>query len=172
MRLRRSRHSCGWPSRVRGTDPEAQGHQRDRPLEHRPRCAGEGQTGTASAPRQPRPRRSRPEGALRRRLGERAEGHEGDALAPILDRVHFVLPELASIGADQGFAAERVWADAAERRITAYIPPQPTMLPRDERGPRTNAQRLVSRRESARKATPASGPIGDEWPTPRASSPS
>jgi hypothetical protein len=76
-------------------------------------------------------------------LGERAEGHEGDALAPILDRVRFVLPELASVGADQGFAAERVWADAAERRITAYIPPQPTMLPRDERGPRTNAQRLA-----------------------------
>ncbi len=76
-------------------------------------------------------------------LGERAEGHEGDALAPILDRVRFVLPELASIGADQGFAAERVWADAAERRLTAHIPPQPTMLPRDERGPRTNAQRLA-----------------------------
>jgi transposase len=76
-------------------------------------------------------------------LGERAQGHEGDALAPILDRVRFVLPELASVGADQGFAAERVWADAAERRITAYIPPQPTMLPRDERGPRTNAQRLA-----------------------------
>jgi hypothetical protein len=76
-------------------------------------------------------------------LGERAEGHEGDALAPILDRVRFVLPELASVGADQGFAAERVWADAAQRRITAYIPPQPTMLPRDQRGPRTNAQRLA-----------------------------
>jgi transposase len=76
-------------------------------------------------------------------LGERAEGHEGDGLAPILDRVRFLLPELASVGADQGFAAERVWADAAARRITAYIPPQPTMLPRDERGPRTNAQRLA-----------------------------
>jgi transposase len=76
-------------------------------------------------------------------LGERAEGHEGEALAPILDRVRFLLPELASIGADQGFAAERVWADAADRQLTAYIPPQPTMLPRDERGPRTNAQRLA-----------------------------
>jgi transposase len=76
-------------------------------------------------------------------LGERAEGHEGDALAPILDRVRFVLPELASVGADQGFAAERVWQAAAERRLTAYIPPQPTMLPRDERGARTNAQRLA-----------------------------
>jgi hypothetical protein len=46
-------------------------------------------------------------------LGERAEGHEGDALGPLLDRVRFVLPQLASVGADQGFAAERVWDDAA-----------------------------------------------------------
>ena len=76
-------------------------------------------------------------------LGQRAEGHEGDALAPILDRVRFVLPELASVGADQGFAAERVWEDAAERRIVAHIPPQKTMLPRNRREPRTNAQRLA-----------------------------
>jgi transposase len=76
-------------------------------------------------------------------LGERAEGHEGDALAPILDRVRFLLPELVSVGADQGFAAERVWKGAAERGIDAYIPPQKTMLPRDGRGPRTNAQRLA-----------------------------
>jgi transposase len=74
-------------------------------------------------------------------LGERAEGHEGDALAPILDRVRFTLPGLASVGADQGFAAERVWEDAADRRIVAYIPPQKTMLPKRE--PRTNAQRLA-----------------------------
>src|SRR4029450_13798136 len=64
-------------------------------------------------------------------------------IPPILDRVRFTLPELASVGADQGFAAERVWEDAADRRIVAYIPPQKTMLPRDERGPRTNAQRLA-----------------------------
>lgn len=76
-------------------------------------------------------------------LGERAEGHEGDALAPILDRVRFLLPELASVGADQGFAAERVWEDAADRDIVAYIPPQKTMLPRDGNQPRTNAQRLA-----------------------------
>src|SRR2546422_3290104 len=61
-------------------------------------------------------------------LGERAEGHEGDALAPMLDRVRFALPELASVGADRGFAAERVWGDAAERGLVAYIPPQPSML--------------------------------------------
>src|SRR3970282_170096 len=76
-------------------------------------------------------------------LGERAEGHEGDALAPILDRVRFVLPELASVGADQGFAAERVWEDAAERDLVAHVPPQKTMLPREGRPPRTNAQRLA-----------------------------
>ena len=76
-------------------------------------------------------------------LGERAEGHEGDALAAILDRVRFVVPELASVGADQGFAAERVWEDAAERDIVAYVPPQKTMLPREGRPPRTNAQRLA-----------------------------
>jgi len=76
-------------------------------------------------------------------LGERAEGYEGDALAAILDRVRFVLPQLASVGADQGFAAERVWEDAAQRRLVAHIPPQKTMLPRDGREPRTNAQRLA-----------------------------
>lgn len=76
-------------------------------------------------------------------LGERAEGHEGDALAPILDRARFVLPGLASVGADQGFAAERVWEDAAARRIVAYIPPQKTMLPREGRAPRTKAQQLA-----------------------------
>jgi hypothetical protein len=76
-------------------------------------------------------------------LGERAEGHEGDALAPILDRVRFLLPDLASVGADQGFAAERVWEDAEERRLAAFIPPTKTMLPRDERTPGTNSQRLA-----------------------------
>jgi len=87
-------------------------------------------------------------------LGERAEGHEGDALAPILDRARFVLPELASVGADQGFAAERVWEDAAERRIVAHIPPQKTMLPRDGREPRTNAQQLaLAAKERAKSET-------------------
>lgn len=76
-------------------------------------------------------------------LGERAEGHEGDALAPILDRVRFVLPGLASVGADQGFAAQRVWEDAVERGIVAHIPPQKTMLPRNGRAPRTRAQQLA-----------------------------
>jgi Transposase DDE domain/Transposase domain (DUF772) len=88
-------------------------------------------------------------------LGERAEGYEGDALAPLLDRVRFLLPELASVGADQGFAAERVWDDAAARRIIAYVPPQKTMLPRDGREPRTNAQRLAL--EARARAKSAAG---------------
>ena len=75
-------------------------------------------------------------------LGERAEGYEGDGLAPILDRARFCVPKLASVGADQGYAAERVWEDAAERDLVAYIPPQKTMLPKG-RTPRTNAQRLA-----------------------------
>ena len=52
------------------------------------------------------------------------------------------MPTLVSVGADQGYAAERVWADAAQRGIVAYIPPQKTMLPKGSE-PRTNAQRLA-----------------------------
>jgi hypothetical protein len=94
-------------------------------------------------------------------LCERAEGHEGDALAPILDRARFALPELASVGADQGFAAERVWQDAAERTIVAHIPPQKTMLPRDGREPRTNAQRLALAKDAR---VSHQGPVGAPIP--------
>ncbi len=73
-------------------------------------------------------------------LGEQADGHEGDALAPITDRARFACPELASVGADSGFAAERVWRDQAQRGIEAFVPPQRTMLPADG-APRTEAQR-------------------------------
>jgi transposase len=73
-------------------------------------------------------------------LGEQADGHEGDALAPITDRARFLCPELASVGADSGFAAERVWRDQAQRHIEAFVPPQRTMLPKDGE-PRTEAQR-------------------------------
>lgn len=72
-------------------------------------------------------------------LGEQADGYEGDALDPILDRARFACPELASLGADSGFAAERVWRGLQRRRLIAYIPPQPTMLPAGE--PRSDAQR-------------------------------
>lgn len=73
-------------------------------------------------------------------LGERAEGHEGDAVAELHDRARFHCPELASVGADQGFAAERVWADAESRGLTALIPPQRRMLPGDGES-QTEAQR-------------------------------
>ena len=73
--------------------------------------------------------------------GEQADGYEGDAVGPLLDRARFALPELASVGADSGFAAERVWRAAERRRITAYIPPQPTMLPKADDVPTTEAQR-------------------------------
>jgi transposase len=63
-------------------------------------------------------------------LGERASGHEGDAIAPLLDRARFLVPGLCSIGADKGFAAARVYGDLERRGISAFIPPQPRMLPR------------------------------------------
>ncbi len=70
-------------------------------------------------------------------LGEQADGHEGDE---VHDRARFHCPELASVSADQGFAAERVWADLDERGLSALIPPQRTMLPNDAE-PKTEAQR-------------------------------
>jgi hypothetical protein len=73
-------------------------------------------------------------------LGETADGHEGDALVPIIERSRFACPQLASVGADQGFAAERVWAGVAERGVIALVPPQRTMLPADGE-PKTDAQR-------------------------------
>jgi Transposase DDE domain len=65
-----------------------------------------------------------------------------------------VLPELESIGADSGFAAERVWRATERRVITAFIPPQPTMLPKAGEEPTTEPQRqaLAAR---ARCKTPA-----------------
>ena len=73
-------------------------------------------------------------------LGEEADGYEGDGLDPILDRARFACPELASVGADSGFAAERVWRRVERRGLVAYIPPQPTMLPKDGQ-PASDAQR-------------------------------
>ncbi len=73
-------------------------------------------------------------------VGEGADGYEGDGLSPILDRARFACPGLASVGADQGYAAERVYKDARGRRLAAYIPPQRTMLPPGGE-PRTEAER-------------------------------
>ena len=74
-------------------------------------------------------------------LGEAASGYEGDGLARILDRARFACPELVSVGADQGYAAERVYKDARRRRLVAYVPPQPTMLPPAGCEARTEAER-------------------------------
>jgi len=74
-------------------------------------------------------------------LGEQADGFEGDAVEPLLDRARFALPELESVGADSGFAAERVWRAAERRGLTAFIPPQPTMLPNAGQDATTEAQR-------------------------------
>jgi transposase len=72
--------------------------------------------------------------------GEDAGGYEGDGLGPILDRARFACPGLASVGADQGYAAERVYKDARRRHLVAYIPPQRTMLPPAGLDPRTQAE--------------------------------
>lgn len=73
-------------------------------------------------------------------LGERATGHEGDALGPIIDRARFAVPGLVSVGADQGFAGEQVWADVQERGVIAFVPPQRTMLPERGAEPHTSAK--------------------------------
>jgi transposase len=74
-------------------------------------------------------------------LGETAEGHEGDALVPIIQRARFACPELQSVGADQGFAGEQVWKDVAGLGVIAYVPPQRTMLPPAGEQPKTDAKR-------------------------------
>jgi transposase len=86
-------------------------------------------------------------------LGERADGHEGDALAPIADRARFACPKLASVGADQGFAAERVWRAMSERGIAAFVAPQRTMLPVDGE-PKTDAQRAAQAARTRCKTPP------------------
>jgi transposase len=87
-------------------------------------------------------------------LGESADGYEGDGLAPILDRARFACPELASVGADQGYAAERVYKDARRRRLVAYIPPQRTMLPPAATRPRTEAEREAQAARARCKTEP------------------
>ena len=86
--------------------------------------------------------------------GEEADGFEGDAVEPLLDRARFACPELASIGADAGFAAERVWRSAERLRITAYIPPQPTMLPKAGEEASTQAQRQALAARARCKSPP------------------
>jgi len=87
-------------------------------------------------------------------LGERADGYEGDALQEIADRVRFACPDLASVGIDQGYAASRVWRALEKRGITAFVPPQRTMLPPDGQ-PQTEAQRRAQ--EARRRCKSARG---------------
>jgi Transposase DDE domain len=87
-------------------------------------------------------------------LGEQADGFEGDAVEPLLDRARFACPDLESVGADSGFAAERVWRATERRGITAFIPPPPTMLPGPGKQATSEAQhQAVTAR--ARCRTPA-----------------
>jgi hypothetical protein len=86
-------------------------------------------------------------------LGETADGHEGDALAPIIQRARFACPELASVGADQGFAGEQVWKDVTALGVIAFVPPQRTMLPPAGTQPQTEAKRqALAARERCRTA--------------------
>lgn len=87
-------------------------------------------------------------------LGEEADGFEGDAVEPLLDRARFACPELASVGADSGFAAERVWRAATARGVSAYIPPQPTMLPKAGEEATTEAQRQALAARARCKSEP------------------
>jgi transposase len=100
-------------------------------------------------------------------LGEQADGYEGDALLPILDRARFACRELASIGADSGFAAERVWRGVERRGLVAYIPPQPTMLPR-EGEPTSEAQRQAVAARARCKSERGVRAHKRRMPTPRA----
>jgi transposase len=103
--------------------------------------------------------------------GEEADGFEGDAVEPLLDRARFACPELASIGADSGFAAERVWRAAQQRGL-----PSPTSR-RSRRCCQNRASRLRPRRSvrpwrhgHAARARPGSRRTAVGWRTPRASS--
>jgi len=85
-------------------------------------------------------------------LGETADGHEGDALVPIIQRARFACPALESVGADQGFAAERVWTGVAKQGLIAFVAPQRTMLPADG-DPKTDAQRAAQAARERCKTT-------------------
>ena len=77
-------------------------------------------------------------------LGEQADGHEGDAAPALHERARFHCPELASVGADQGFAAERVWSQLESRSLEVFIPPQKTMLSKGGE-PKTQSERQALR---------------------------
>lgn len=61
---------------------------------------------------------------------EPATGHEADSLAIIIDRSKWLRHRVEEIVADAGYASDAVYTDLANRRIEAFIPPQPNMLKR------------------------------------------
>jgi transposase len=61
---------------------------------------------------------------------EPATGHEADSLPIIIDRSKWLRHRVQEIVADAGYASDAVYCDLAQRRIEAFIPPQPNMLKR------------------------------------------
>lgn len=61
---------------------------------------------------------------------EPATGHEADSLPVIIDRARWLGHQVSELAADQGYAADAVYTDLAQRQITAFIPPQKNMLAR------------------------------------------
>ena len=104
-------------------------------------------------------------------LGETADGYDGDALVPILQRARFACPELVSVGAIRASPpsacgrASPSWASRRPCRPSARCWP-PTARPRPA---------LSTRRRppgSAARPDTESGPTHVGWPMPRAASPS
>ncbi len=58
---------------------------------------------------------------------EPATGHEADSLPIIIDRSKWLRHRVEEIVADAGYASDAVYTDLAQRRIEAFIPPQPNM---------------------------------------------
>jgi transposase len=61
---------------------------------------------------------------------EPAIGHEADSLPIIIDRSKWLRHRVEEIVADAGYASDAVYTELADRRIMAFIPPQPNMLKR------------------------------------------
>lgn len=61
---------------------------------------------------------------------EPATGHEADSLPVIIDRAKWLRHRVQEIVADAGYASDAVYTDLTQRRIEAFIPPQPNMLKR------------------------------------------
>ena len=102
-------------------------------------------------------------------MGEQADGHEGDALVPIIERARFACPALESVGADQGFAAERVWRGVADAGVTAFVPPSARCCPPTMASPDRCAARGPSRPRALQDPGRGVGPRAG-WPTLRARS--